>query len=162
MKTFVAVLLALSIAGPAAAALPKAGVLVPGESLAGLRLGATAPEVRAAWGSRFGVCRGCPDRTWYFNYRPFEPQGAAVSFRRGRAAALFTLWSPAGWRTNRGLRIGDNVARVTAIYGPLTRLQCGTYYALTLPHAGSVTAFYVYGEKVWGFGLSRAGLPACR
>src|SRR5919202_255612 len=99
-----AALLALALA------LPQHGVLVPGRSLGGLRLGATRAEVRTAWGASYGRCRGCADETWYFTYRAFTPQGAGVSFRSGRAVALFTLWSPPGWRTSRGLTIGDAIA----------------------------------------------------
>ncbi len=135
---------------------------MPGRSLGGLELGATEAQAKAAWGPRFGVCRGCRDETWYFTYERFKPRGAGVSFRAHRAAALFTLSSPPGWRTTRGLRIGDAAARVTALYGPLPRTNCGTYLALTLPQAGTVTSFYVLEEKVFGFGLSRAAVPPCR
>ena len=155
-------LAALLLGETAQAALPRRGVLEPGRSLGGLRLGAPESEVKAAWGSRFGVCRSCPEETWYFTYRPFRPEGAGVTFRRRRVAALFTLWSPAGWRTAEGLRIGDHVARVTVVYGPLTRTECGTYYSLDLPRDGALTSFYVVGDKVWGFGLSRAEVPPCR
>lgn len=156
---------ALVLAASAAAAPPRQGVLAPGERLGGLALGATAAEVKAAWGPRFGICRNCARTTWYFTYRRFEPQGAGVEFRSGRVAGLFTLWAPHGWRTTRGLRIGENVARVTAVYGPLTRVECGTYYALVLPARGTVTAFYVVGDDVWGFGLFRvtpSETPVCR
>jgi hypothetical protein len=95
-------------------------------------------------GTRFGVCRDCPARTWYYNFRRFEPQGAGVSFRRGRAVALLTLWSPAGWRTNHGLAIGDSAVRIAGLYGPLLRVTCTNYYALTLPRRAATTAIYVF------------------
>ena len=148
--------------GAAAAAPPRSGVLAPGEKLGGVRLGATPAAVRAAWGRRHGVCRGCREPTWYFNYRPFAPQGAGVTFRRGRAAALFTLWSPPGWRTTSGIRLGDDVARVTRQHGALLRTECGGYYALTLGHGRVRTDFYVVGGTLWGFGLRRPALPPCR
>src|ERR687886_828446 len=107
-----AALLALALAAPAsAAAPPKRGVLVPGRSLGGLRLGMTQGQVRAAWGSSFGRCRDCLRPTWYYNLRRFQPQGVGVQFRRGSVEAIFTVWSPKGWRTTKGLRIGDDVAR---------------------------------------------------
>jgi hypothetical protein len=62
------------------------GVLVPGETLGGVRIGMTKAEVGANWGDRRGVCRECRRTTWYFNYRPFQPQGAGVVFERGRVA----------------------------------------------------------------------------
>jgi hypothetical protein len=142
--------------------LPQQGVLVPGTSFGGLRLGATADGVRAAWGPHFGRCRSCARPTWYFTYRRFEPEGAGVVFRGGRVTAFFTTWSPAGWRTNRGLTIGDPAIRVTALYGALPRVECGSYSALVLRRGGTDTQFYLYQDKVWGFGLSRAGAPPCR
>lgn len=149
---------ALALAG----VLPQAGVAVPGESLGGLRLGATAAQVEAAWGTSHGVCRSCRRTTWYFTYRPFEPQGAGVELRRGRVAAVFSLWQPPGWRTPEGLRLGDDVSRVTALYGPLPRVRCAGYEAFTLRRGRTLTAFYVLRDEVWAFGLARAGAGACR
>ena len=146
----------------AAAAPPRTGVLVPGKTLGGLALGATPAQVRAGWGPRHGTCRGCRAPTWYFNFARFEPEGAGVTFRGGRAVALFTIWAPKGWRTGRGLKIGDDASRATTLYRGVVRITCGTYYALTLNHANAVTSVYVHDEKVWGFGLSRPREPVCR
>ncbi len=82
---------ALLLASAGEASPPRQGLVVPGKSLGGLALGATRAEVRAAWGTRYGVCRDCRAQTWYFNLKRFEPQGAGVTFRRGRAVALFTM-----------------------------------------------------------------------
>ena len=152
----------LVAAAAVAASLPQQGVLVPGESLGGLGLGATRAQVAAAWGEEHGVCRSCRQTTWYFTYRRFEPQGAGVELRQGRVAALFTLWQPAGWRTSRGLRLGDEASRVRALYGPLPRTRCAGYEALTLRRGRTSTVFYVLRDEVWGFGLLRAGLRPCR
>jgi hypothetical protein len=156
-----ACLIALALAGPAAAALPQAGVLVPGRSLGGIRLGAPEQHVKALWGPRFGVCRDCSSRTLYFTYVPFAPQGAGAVFRRGSAVALYTLWSPTGWRATRGIRVGDPVALVRRAYPRAARAQCDRYSALTLVRERTITAFYVLEGKVWGFGLSRAGARLC-
>lgn len=158
----------LAIAGlsaaPATAAPPRAGVVVAGKSFGGLELGATRAQVRAAWGQSFGSCRGCDSPTWYFNFRPFEPQGAGVSFRRGRAVAFFTLWAPSGWRTDRGLRIGDDATRLFTLYRLLVRVPCGSslYFDYTLRARRAVTSFYIRDEEVWGFGLSRPDVSPCR
>jgi hypothetical protein len=162
MRALLVASAALLFAAGAASAPPKAGVVVPGKSFGGLSVGATRAQVRSAWGSRFGVCRDCREPTWYFNYRGGEPQGVGVSFRRGRAVALFTVWSPRGWRTSRGLQIGDPAARIAGLYGPLLRISCGTYAVLRLRRARTITSFYVVDEQVWGFGLSRFTEPACR
>ena len=162
MRTLAATALAaLLLAAPAAAAPPRAGVLVPGVSLGGLRLGMTPPQVRAAWGSGFGTCRDCTATTWYFTFRPFTRQGAAVAFRRGGVAALYTLWAPAGWRTPKGLAIGDPAAKITGLYGPMPLEQCVGYSALLLRRGATLTAFYVVDTKVWGFGLMRYGRSPC-
>jgi hypothetical protein len=153
---------ALALTPLAAAAPPQAGTFAPGRSLGGLRLGMTEAQVKAAWGTRFGRCRNCAAPTWYFTYTAFAPEGAGVEFRRGRAAAIFTLWSPEGWRTTRGLRLGEPEARITAVYGPLSRVECDSYHALLLPRGRVVSAFYVASGRVWGFGLLRRPSPPCR
>lgn len=163
MKTALACALLLCTAGAAAAALPQQGVLVPGRSLGGIRLGETAARVGAALGTRYGVCRGCGTTTWYFTYRPFTRQGLGVELTGGRVSAVYTVWSPRGWRTPGGLRLGAVEAQVTALSGPLLVNACpGGYDALTKLEGGVQTAFYVVDHKLWGFGLLRAHASPCR
>jgi hypothetical protein len=157
----VAVLAAVPAAA-ASAALPRHGVLVPGVSLAGVRLGMTPAQVRATWGLTFGVCRSCSARTWYFNYDPYQPQGAAVRFRRGRVDAVWTLWSPPGWHTQDSkLRLGLVEPQVHGVLGALVTIPCGSYIALILTRKSATTVYYVFGGKLWGFGLSRPGASPC-
>jgi hypothetical protein len=118
--------------------------------------------VRATWGPRVGVCRGCPHRTLYFTYSRFDQIGTGAEFRRGRAAALFTLWVPTGWRTDRGLRLGDSPVSLNGIYGTLPRVECGHYYAFVLRRGGVVNAFYFKGDTLWAFGLMRRSVAVCR
>jgi hypothetical protein len=157
---------ALSLVFPehkaAFAAPPGAGVLVPGKSLGGLKLGATKAEVERLWGRAYGVCRGCRAETWYFNYYAFQPRGAGVELRGGRVAAVFTLYQPPGWRTTKGLVLGDPAARITSLYGALVQRQCGGYSAFVLPGRGVRTVLYVLDDRLWAFGLARNGLPLCR
>ena len=136
--------------------------MAPGTSLGGLSLGATRGQVEHTWGRAYGRCRSCSRPTWYFNSFAFRPEGAGATFRNGRVSALFTLWSPPGWHTTRGVAIGDDIARVTAVYGALQRVTCGSYEALTLPLRGTTTAFYIVDAKVWGFALLGRGEPVCR
>jgi len=158
----VALALSLPLAAPIAAGPPDVGVLVPGRSLGGIELGATKEQVERRWGLAYGVCRGCTAETWYFNYFAFQPRGAGVELRKSRVAAVFTLYQPLGWRTTRGLVLGDSVASVTSIYGALVRRECGGYAVLVLPGRGATTAFYVLDERLWAFGLFRPGLQLCR
>jgi hypothetical protein len=149
------------LAGSSAAAPPSGGLLVPGQSLGGVRLGAAEADVLKAWGPRHGVCRDCPKLTWYFNSIPFSPQGTGVVFRHGRAYLLFTVWQPAGWHTPKGLRVGASVADVALDYRTLHERRCRGYQALVLPGGGAQTVFYVYHDALWGFGLMRPGAQPC-
>lgn len=141
---------------------PATGVLVEGRSLGGIRLGATRARVVAAWGDRFGRCRSCASETLYFNARPFQPQGAGVELRRGRVVAVFTLWAPPGWRSARGLRVGEPAARATATYGALPRHECGGYLAVELGTGRVRSVVTIVDDAVWGFALLAAGEPVCR
>jgi hypothetical protein len=156
------VLLAFALAAPggAAAGVPRHGVLIPGRSLAGVRLGDTGRTVRALWGSSYGVCGRCAEPTWYFT--DALSQGVGVSFRGGRAAALFTLGSPRGWHTREGLRLGDGLERVHAFYTGLSWLECIGYVALSMRGSGAVTSIYATGDSVYGFALTRPGESVCR
>jgi hypothetical protein len=121
----------------------------------------TKAEVRQLWGTSFGRCRSCPQETWYFNYRPFEPQGAGASFLRGRVIKVFTVWQPEGWRTTRDVTLGDPESEVTRVYGSLERRRCAGYQALLLAGGGVRTVFYVYDGSLWGFALMRSSQSAC-
>ena len=163
MRRLLLLAVALALPSPAAAAPPTAGVLVPGASLGGLRLGATEPQVERAWGRAYGRCTRCEPETWYFNYFAFQPRGAGVEFRNGRAVAIFTIYQPAGWQTaGGGLTLGDPVSRVSEVYPTSQRRDCGDYYALVLPRGNTVTAFYVLEDRLWGFGFMRSAIPLCR
>jgi hypothetical protein len=149
-------------AAPAAWAPPPAeGVLVPGVSLGGVELGMTKKEVLAAWGRRHGVCRTCKRETWYFNFRRFEPEGAGVVFRRGRVAHVFTLWQPPGWRTSDGLELGANESEVGPGLVLLDDHLCDRYAARLASTGRAQTVFYLFEDKLWGFGLIRPGADPC-
>jgi hypothetical protein len=160
----VALVLALSLSGgsTASAALPKQGVLAPHRSLAGVRLGDTQAAVRARWGRSYRLCTVCARPTWMYTYRTGSPVGAAVTFRGGRVAAVFTLGSPLGWRTTKGLAVGDDSDTVDDVYGRLTWHRCLGYGALSMRRGSVVTSIYTEGEKVYGFALTRPGEPVCQ
>ena len=162
-----ALVFALALAASSAAraaSLPRAGVLVPGKSLAGVRLGDSPERVRARWGTGYRTCGQCAQRTWYFTYERAtgEPFGVGVSFRRGSVSAIFTLGSPRGWRTSEGLRLGDGIDRAHRLYGDLSWRACIGYVALTMRRAGAVTSIYSTGESVYGFALTRPGVSVCQ
>jgi hypothetical protein len=145
----------------AATLLPQAGTFVPGQSLGGVRLGMKPAQVERLWGRDHGVCRSCTRPTWYYTYKAFDPKGAEVQFERGRVVAVATLWSPPGWRTTRGLELGDETGRITLVYGPMRSLACHGYAALVLPGRRATSAFYVVEGRLWGFGLVGPTRSAC-
>jgi hypothetical protein len=161
-RVIVCAALLLSVAQPAAAALPRQGTLVPARSLGGVRLGETAAQVRAALGRSYGVCRGCAAPTWYFTYLRFDRRGLAVELTGGRVSAVFTLWQPGGWTAPRGLQLGAAQAQVTSLAGPLIPISCTGYDALVRDAPRARTAYYVVDGRLWGFGLLRAHENPCR
>jgi hypothetical protein len=161
MRTLAVCAAVLVCASSAVAALPRTGVFLPGRSLAGIQLGESATDVRAALGAH-GVCIGCATTTWYFNYQPFSQRGLAVELTHRRVTAVYTLWQPAGWRAAKGLQLGVVEGQLTTSAGPLVSVVCSGYDARVAdgPHARSV--YYVVQGKLWGFGLLRAHADPCR
>ncbi len=156
------VLAASLLLAPAAwAPAPAKGVFVPGESLGGVRLGMTEAEVMARWGSKHGVCRSCERLTWYFNLKPFEPQGAAVELRRGRVARVFTVWRPLGWRTDEGLMLGVQLDELRAAVPGLEVRPCADYTAYLDEGRAATSVYYVFRGRLWGFGLMSRLLSPC-
>jgi hypothetical protein len=153
---------ALVLATTAAAGLPKAGALVPGRSLGGVRLGESAQAVTAALGRFYGACRGCAHPTWYFTYLPFDKHGLAVELANGRVSGVYTLWRPAGWRAPHGLRFGATPLEVHQRVGALRTIICPGYNALVRDSAHARTVYYLFGARLWGFGLFRRGAAPCR
>jgi hypothetical protein len=152
---------ALCLAAPAAAGLPRAGALVPGRSLGGIHLGETAGAVRASLGTFYGTCRGCATRTWYFTYRRFDRHGLAVELQGGRVSAVYTLWQPRGWHAPHGLRLGATPLAVHERAGPLRTIVCPGYDALVRDSGRTRTVYYVFGGRLWGFGLFARGASTC-
>jgi hypothetical protein len=156
-----AVAAALVLVLPASAEPPTGGTFTPGASLAGVELGLTRTEVLAAWGERHGVCRNCVELTWYFNEQPFQPQGVGAAFEQGRVVHAFTLWQPEGWSTPEGLELGAPAGDIGATYGELAEVSCGHYSAVVDNGPTATSAFYVFEDEVWGFGLLERGRSPC-
>jgi len=134
---------------------------VPGHSLADVRLGEPAAQVRAALGAH-GVCASCTTTTWYFTYARFTQPGLGVELHAGRVAAVYTIWQPEGWHTPSGLRLGAVEGQVTKLAGPLTPIECPGYTALVRDTGAVRTVYYVVAAKLWGFGLVPARTSPCR
>jgi hypothetical protein len=155
-----ALVAALLVAVPAAAG-ERSRSFVPERSLGAVTVGMSKKQVLEAWGKRHGVCSDCLHLTWYFNERPFEPQGTGVVFEEGRATHVFTVWQPKGWRTPDGLALGDPAAEIARTYGPLERRRCSSYYALVDERPRLQAVYYIFRNEAWGFGLTLPDASPC-
>ena len=145
------------------AALPIHGVLVSGATLGGVALGDSPADVEATWGTNYTVCSTCTLTTWYFVY-PTKPVGAAVVFdRTDTVVGVFTLGTPFGWRTEKGLQLGDDIHAMTALYPApqMSWTHCIGYSALSLRRGSTVTSIFTQAENVYGFALTAPGRPVC-
>jgi hypothetical protein len=159
---FATTLIALALAAPATAGLPRAGALVPGRSLGGVQLGESPGAVRAKLGTFYGTCRACPRRTWYFTYGPFDRHGLGVEFTRARVSGVYTLWRPHGWHAPHRLGFGTSALAVHRLTSASRTVPCGDYDALTRDTARARTAYYLLNGRLWGFGLFARGAAPCR
>jgi hypothetical protein len=155
-------LVALMAATSATAALPKSGILVPGRSLGGVRLGEQAAGVERALGREHGVCRGCARTTWYFTYKLYDAHGLAVELTGGRVSGVYTLWQPPGWHGPGGLELGAYEGQIVSAAGPLITVDCSNYEVLVRDSGGARTAYFVANGTLWAFGLFRRGASPCR
>jgi hypothetical protein len=169
VKRFVvSLVLALTLfvpAGLAAQALPTAGVLAPGKSLGGLKIGMTMTQVKSLWGSNYKLCpkSDCKNATvWYYIYGRGEPLGAAVRFRNQKVSAVFTLGSPTGWHTAEGLGMGEQIDKVNSLYGQLVWHVCIGYGAMSMRTGNTVTSIYTTGEAVYGFAITSPAEAVCQ
>ena len=91
----------------------------------------------------------------------------------GRAYHLLAAWARGGQTGEAqhilqlGLDASRHAALLTAYRRTLALVLCvGIVVAagagIVVTRRGTTTAFYVVGDKVWGFGLSRAAVPVCR
>ena len=167
-----ALLLAVAaLAAPAAAlaggsqqaALPLKGLLVSGQSLGGVSLGDSPADVEATWGTAYTVCKSCTLTTWYYTYAT-KPVGAGVVFDKSdHVVAVFTLGSPFGWHTEKGLPVGEDIHAMTALY-PAPQMNykaCIGYSALSQRQGSAVTSIYTQAEVVYGFALTAPGRSVC-
>jgi hypothetical protein len=141
---------------------PTRGIFIPGVSLAGVKIGDTQARVRKLWGSKYKTCPYCTDITWLYEYRTGEPLGAAARFEQGRVVAVFTLGSPAGWKTDKGLAMGDGISDVYDFFDNTGFKRCIGFDAITAQTGKVTTAFYSAAGVVYGFALVIPGMTVCQ
>lgn len=118
----------LAATAPAAAKLPrpKTTLIVPGKSLAGVRLDMTRAQVFGQWGSTScpspGVCQ------WVAPGTPGKTERATVSFVKGKVSAVTIAAATSGsngkfkpgilskWKTAKGIRLGSQKSAVPRAY----------------------------------------------
>jgi hypothetical protein len=163
LPTVLATALLAAAAPLAASAFPSRGVVVPGQSIASVRLGMTQAQVRKLWGGGYVTCATCGKlAVWLYEYRGAEPLGGAVKFSpAGRVVAVFTLGSPVGWGL-KGLMMGDPVSNVYNLFGNPGTTNCIGYDALTVRIGASTTSFYSASGFIYGYALTAPTQPVCQ
>ena len=159
------VVLALASHGGATQAeghLPTRGLVIPGVSFAGVKIGDTEQRVRAVWGSKYVTCKYCTDTTWLYEYQFGEPLGAAARFEKNKVVAVFSLGSPAGWRTDKGLEMGDPIATVYQYYKRTGTTRCVGFDAVTARTGHVTTAFYSSAGVIYGFAIVIPRMTVCQ
>jgi hypothetical protein len=71
--------------------------------------------------------------------------------------------SPFGWRTEKGLPLGQDIHALTAMY-PAPQMDwnaCVGYSALSQRQGSTVTSIYTQAEVVDGFALTAPGRSVC-
>jgi hypothetical protein len=142
--------------------LPTRGVVIPGVSFAGVKIGDSMQRVRTLWGNNFESCKYCNDPTWLYEYRGAEPLGAAVRFQKGKVVAVFSLGSPAGWKTDKGLYMGDPIANVYQYFPNTGTTRCIGFDAITVKTGKYVTAFYSAAGVIYGFAIVIPTMTVCQ
>jgi hypothetical protein len=148
----------VSVAHSPAGIFPVNGVLVPGKSLGGIRLGDSGGKVLALWGRNFTMLPGQP-MTWLYLSPTGDPYGAGVSFREGKVTAIFTLGGIKGWRRSDGLRVGQIFSKFNDPNGSTT--ACVGYGATSTRNGDAVTSILTNGQSIYGFALTRPSEPVC-
>jgi hypothetical protein len=148
----------------AATTFPVRGTFIAGKSLAGVRLGFTQARVKSLWGRRYSVCTAtvCKYPTWLYQDTTGEALGAAVVFERGKVTAVFTLGSPTGWKTDKGLKMGDVISQVYDYYDTTITTQCLGHDAISMRRGTITTSFDASSGYVYGFALTAPSQPICQ
>jgi hypothetical protein len=155
-------------AAESAGQLPARGIFVPGESLAGVKLGYTQAKVKAALGSNYRPCTTemapslCKEPLWLFEYQRGEPLGVAVKFHKGLVSAVFTLGAIQGWKTREGLKMYDPVSNIYSLYEVPIYTKCIGFEAFSMRKGTVTSSIYTASGVVYGFALTGPGEAVCQ
>lgn len=159
---------AMAAPAPASAALPaaKSKTIVPGRSIAGVKVGMTAAQALAAWGSAGTDCTAQSTRTDCY-YRGTARQGDAhftldtagkvtlVSVQIGQMSNGNPIYSGplTKWRTSKRIGLGSTTRQVVKAY-PKAK---GAPYGIQLGSGSHTTALETSGGRM--FAISVGTLP---
>ena len=147
--------------------LPTRGVLKPGVSLAGVKIGDTMTRVKTVLGANFTLCtvatsKLCTEPVWLFEYNRGEPLGVATKFHNGKVSAVFTLGVIEGWKTAEGLKMGDPVSNIYSFYNTPIYTKCIGFEALSMKKGTVTTSIYTASGVVYGFALTAPKEAICQ
>jgi hypothetical protein len=142
---------------------PTRALFIAGTSLAGVKLGDTQAAVKARLGPRYEIFDQSKDVIWLYEYQGGEPLGMGIRFdKKLKVVAMFTLGTPIGWKTDKGLKLFDPISNVYQYYNTTKETRCIGYDALSMGGKGSTSAFYSAAGVVYGFALVVPGQNVCQ
>ena len=155
---------ALALAAPAAAGLPRAGTLVPGRSLGGIRLDETQHAVRAALGAVYGVCRRLRAADVVLHVQAVRRARARGRVRPAAASSggLHALAAGGLARAERPPPRRDAARRCTSAPARSARSRAPATTRSSRDSPRPRTAYYLVDGRLWGFGLFRRSASPCR
>lgn len=151
--------------------LPTVGILIPGVSLAGIKLGMTEKQVGKILGENPVLCTIkittlCREPVYLYEYTHGEPLGVGVKFHafegNEQVSAVFMLGTIAGWRTKEGLKIGDPVSNIYNFYSTPYDTNCIGFAALSAKSGSVTTSFYTADGIVSGFAITQPPEGICQ
>jgi hypothetical protein len=131
-------------------------VVVPGKSMAGVRIGDSLSAVRRVLGNRY---RAMPPGLHPPGSQEYVFTFVTVRFRGGRVSAVFS--SAPGLRTSEGLALGQPVTRITRLYGSLRKIGCGASVVFVIRGKTASTYFLSHAGVVIAFGFASPTEDPC-
>jgi hypothetical protein len=135
---------------------PPPILVVPGKSMAGVRIGDSLSAVRRVLGNSY---RALPAGLHPPGSQEYVFTFVTVRFRGGRVSAVSS--STPGLRTREGLALGQSVTRMARIYGALPKIGCGANVVFAIRGKTASTYFLTHAGLVMAFGLASPTEDPC-
>jgi hypothetical protein len=147
---------ALVASGAASGSQARSGmVVVPGKSMAGVKLGDNITTVRRVLGKQFFPAPGGP------GYRElmFRVPDLIVRYRSNKVIALIS--SAEDLRTPEGLAVGQPLGRIRSVYGTLPTVRCGVAVLHVLRGTSATTYIGTWNGRVAGIDIALTSEKPC-